>query len=131
MNATAMKRRKGRVELSLLEETESLTISVHDLTENDWDQAKGQIEQVEKWIEEGMVSTIEFRCSDLGNVNLRFVMWVLKVVERFKWVEQRDTKILWSIEGKKSYQSWLREKLARSFDLDIKFSGFLTSGGLI
>jgi len=108
-----------------------LQIHIEGLQEEDWESSKVEIDKIESWMEEGKVSIIQFHCDDPSDINLRFVMWTLNVVERYKRLEQRETEIWWNVDTKKSYHAWLREKLMRAFDLDIKFTRFLTSGGLI
>ena len=133
LKATAMgMRRNGeKVRLEIDRSRKILDVYVSDLEEQDWERSKVKIQEVENYISADQVYTVRFFCEDPSDINLRFIMWVLNVVERFRRQEARDTKVFWNVDERKAYHVWLKEKLLKSFNIDIKFSGFFTSGGLV
>lgn len=133
LKATAMGFRNNdeKVRLAIDKSNKVLDVYVAGLEEKDWEKSKLKIQQVEEFVGADQVYTVRFFCEDPSDINLRFIMWVLNVLERFKRQEAKDTKVFWNVDEKKPYHIWLKEKLLKSFNVDIKFSGFFTSGGLV
>ena len=131
MKLSAKKTTDNKIKIRFEESTSFLEINIEHLKEDDWLDSKGHIAAIEEYLRESRKLTMVFTCGKPSTVTMRFIMRILKLAEEYQKREVKDFRIYWNFDVSKSYRDWLISKLRKSFDLDIKASRFLISGGLI
>lgn len=129
MEATAKfdKSSTDKVQILFDEKAKTLSVIFHQLTEDLWPIHEEKMLEIEDYVKREDAMTIVFTCHKPNSYSMKFVMLVLKMVERYQWLGKKDIKVHWDFNVTKSYRNWMIKKLNECFDLDISFSGFLTS----
>ncbi|MEM9329490.1 MAG: hypothetical protein AAGA85_27770, partial [Bacteroidota bacterium] len=86
-----------------------------------WPQYMETLEQIEQFMIDHQEVRLDLRCQMIDDTSTLYVLHLLKLAERYQWTGEKEIKINCDLGLGKSYRYWLKEKLRRCFELDIRF----------
>ncbi|MEM9329491.1 MAG: hypothetical protein AAGA85_27775 [Bacteroidota bacterium] len=116
------------IEILCDKSAQALTLKIGLLQAQCWSQYMVRLEEVEQYLITLDGPNVIIKCRGIDDNTTLFLMHVLKLAEQYQWLGEKEIKVNCDLGLGKGNRYWLKEKLRKYFELDIRFSGILTYG---
>ncbi len=120
------------MEIHYQDAIEKLTVKIGQLERDHWSIYMHQLDELEQYFIVCGHMELDMYCGALDNSSTLFMMHVLKMAERYQWLGEKKIEVRCHLEGTEQPESnWLKEKLEKCFELDIRFPVLLAGSTLL
>ena len=132
LNHRDMKKNWGKdFQLSYDKAERRMFLNLGHMKDGEWASYMDALENIEQFMIEEEEFHVDLKCRMVDDTSTLYVMHVLKLAERYQWLGEKKITINCDLGLGKSYRFWLKQKLRRCFELDIRFTRLNVAASMI